>query len=126
MTEWARLLPSQDAAEVNMLQYINYTDVGSRSPSEDLASTNDKCQKGFLMTLKTGRRNFPSLFGEIARTSDNKELFRDRSRLRVPWDPTLGNNEQGLPETGDVPKIPRDNKSVRKIDSSIRCSVRSV
>ena len=71
-------------------------------------------------------KEFPQLIGKMARTSDNKELTRDRSRLRVTWEPTLGNNEQGLPEICDVPKIPRDNKSVRKIYSSIRCSVRSV
>lgn len=54
MTEMARLLPPQDPAETNILQYVHNTDVGSRLPSEDLASTRDKCQKGFLMTLKTG------------------------------------------------------------------------
>ena len=54
MTEWARLLPSQDPMKANILQYIHYTDVGSWLPSEDLASTGDKCYEGSLMTLKTG------------------------------------------------------------------------
>lgn len=43
MTEWARFLPPEDPTEANILQYIHYTDVGSRLPSEDLASTRDKC-----------------------------------------------------------------------------------